>query len=60
MNYKITEVFLDAADKYRVRVIIDEHSSHFFKFDHYPTQEEVNSVADNYLQSLNLNNGEII
>lgn len=54
MNYKITEVFLDPADKYRVRVVIDENSSQFFKFDHYPTQEEVNSVAENYLQSLNM------
>ena len=57
--YKITEVFLDPANQYRVRVIIDENSSQFFKFDHYPTQEEVDIVVDNYLQSLN-NNGEII
>jgi hypothetical protein len=60
MNYTITEVFLDPANKYRVRVVIDENSTQFFKFDHYPTQEEVNVVADNYLQSLNLNNGETI
>jgi hypothetical protein len=60
MNYTITEVFLDEANKYRVRVVVDENSTQFFKFDHYPTQEEVNVVADNYLQSLNLNNGEII
>ena len=59
MNYKIIEVFLDPADKYRVRVAIDENSTQFFKFDHYPTQEEVNSVANQYLQSLN-NNEEII
>jgi hypothetical protein len=59
MNYTITEVFLDEANKYRVRVVVDENSTQFFKFDHYPTQEEVNVVADNYLQSLNLNNGEI-
>jgi hypothetical protein len=58
MNYTITEVFLDPANKYRVRVIIDENSSQFFKFDHYPTQEEVNTVANQYLQSLN--NGEIV
>ena len=60
MNYTITEVFLDPANKYRARVAIDENSTQFFKFDHYPTQEEVNVVANNYLQSLNLNNGEII
>lgn len=51
MDYKITEVFLDSADKYRVRVMIDENSSHFFKFDHYPTQEEVNTVAQNYINN---------
>ena len=52
MNYTITEVFLDEADKYRVRVIIDESSTQFFKFDHYPTQEEVNEVVSNYLLNL--------
>lgn len=56
MNYTITEVFLDPANKYRVRVVIDENSTQFFKFDHYPTQEEVNIVAQNYLQSLNMEN----
>ena len=58
MNYKITEVFLDEADKYRVRVVIDENSSQFFRFDHYPTQEEVNELVSNYLQLQNPNNGE--
>jgi hypothetical protein len=58
MNYKITEVFLDAADKYRARVVIDENSTQFFKFDYYPTQEEVNETVSNYLQSQNPNNGE--
>ena len=58
MNYTITEVFLDPADKYRVRVKIDENSTQFFKFDHYPAQEEVNEVVSNYLSSIN--NREII
>lgn len=51
MNYKITEVFLDVANKYRARVVIDENSTQFFKFDHYPTQEEVNEIVTNYIQS---------
>lgn len=51
MNYTITEVFLDPANKYRVRVALDEHNTQFFKFDHYPTQEEVNLIVSNYLQS---------
>ena len=58
MNYKITEVFLDDANKYRARVVVDENSTQFFKFDHYPTQEEVNELVESYLS--NLNNGEII
>ena len=58
MNYTITEVFLDEANKYRVRVVIDENSTQFFKFDHYPTQEEVNTIVESYLQ--NLINGETI
>jgi hypothetical protein len=58
MNYTITEVFLDPANKYRARVAIDENSTQFFKFDHYPTQEEVNEVVINYISSIN--NGEII
>jgi hypothetical protein len=58
MNYKITEVFLDEANKYRARVVVDENSTQFFKFDHYPTQEEVNELVSNYLQSQNPNNGE--
>jgi hypothetical protein len=49
MNYIISELFLDPANKYRVRVIINENRSEFFKFDHYPTQEEVNIVVENYL-----------
>ena len=56
MNYTITEVFLDEADKYRTRVVIDENSSQFFRFDHYPTQEEVNEVVDNYLKSASSEN----
>lgn len=59
MNYTITEVFLDPANKYRVRVVVDENSTQFFKFDHYPSQEEVNIIVEQHLQSLN-NNGEII
>ena len=59
MNYQITEVFLDPANKYRVRVIIDENLTQFFKFDHYPTQEEVDEVVENFLQFHKLDNGGI-
>jgi hypothetical protein len=48
MNYTITEVFLDTADKYRVRVVVSENTTQFFKFDHYPSQEEVNNIVSEY------------
>ena len=49
MNYDISEVIIDLAGKYRARVIIDENTCTFFKFDHSPSQEEVNNVVENYL-----------
>lgn len=51
MDYIITEVFLDIANKYRVRAIIDNDTkeTYFFRFTNYPTQEEVNIAVDNYL-----------
>ncbi len=61
MNYQITNLFFDMAGKYKVSVMLNQETQHIeiFKFDHYPTQEEVNNVANQYLQSLN-NNEEII
>jgi hypothetical protein len=52
INYTISDVFLDESGKYRVRVIISEYETMFFKFDHYPTQDEVNDITINYLKSL--------
>jgi hypothetical protein len=58
MNYIISEVYLDPANKYRVRVIIDENSAEFFKFDHYPTKEQVNEAVQNYLDNKSLPDNE--
>lgn len=51
MNYQITNLFYDMAGKYKVSVILNPETQEvqIFKFDHYPTQEEVNQVAENYL-----------
>jgi hypothetical protein len=51
MNYEIGEIIIDISGKFRARVIIDENTREtmFFKFDHYPTQEEVNSVVEAFL-----------
>lgn len=57
MNYEISEIIIDLAGKYRARVIINENDCIFFKFDHSPSQEEVNKVVENYLL---LTTGEIL
>lgn len=53
MNYEIVEVITDISGKFRARVIIDENTREtmFFKFDHYPTQEEVNGVVEEFLSN---------
>lgn len=58
MNYTIIEVFLDPANKYRARVVINENSTEFFKFNHYPTQEEVNTTVNQYIESLTVAAGQ--
>jgi hypothetical protein len=57
--HKIIEITPDLANKFRVRVVVDEYSTQFFKFDHYPTQEEVDEAVENFLQFHKLDNGEI-
>ncbi len=52
MNYEISEIIVDSSGKYRIRVIINENTSIFFKFDHSPSQEEINNVVENYLNNL--------
>jgi hypothetical protein len=52
MNYTISEIVLDPANKYRVRVIINEHQSQFFKFDQEPTIEEINNAVEHYIKNI--------
>jgi len=51
MNYEIIEIITDIGGKFRARVIIDENTTQFFKFNHYPTQEEVNQVVEEFLNN---------
>ena len=55
MNFEIVETISDLSGKVRVRVIIDINTREtaFFKFDSYPSQEEVNLVAQSYIDQLN-------
>jgi len=53
MNYEIIEIITDIGGKFMARVIIDENTREtmFFHFDHYPTQEEVNQVVEEFLNN---------
>ena len=51
--FEIANHFVDAAGKYFVRVVISETEAHFFNFDHYPTQEEVDARATLYVEAIN-------
>lgn len=52
--YEIANYFIDASGVYFVRVIIDETQAQFFTFDHYPTQEEVDLVAQQFVDAQNV------
>lgn len=49
--YKIANHFVDEAGVYFVRVVISDTEAQFFTFDHYPTQEEVDEVAQRYVEA---------
>jgi hypothetical protein len=51
--FEIANHFIDEAGVYFVRVVIDETSAQFFTFDHYPTQEEVDIVAQSFVDAKN-------
>lgn len=46
MDYIIIENVVDASAAHRIRVIVDENNTIFLKFDHYPSQEEVNTTVE--------------
>jgi hypothetical protein len=48
----IQEVYRDDAGKYRAIVML-ENESPYFKFDHFPTTEEIEIEVSNYLTSKN-------
>ena len=58
MNYEIVEIITDISGKFRARVVIDENTREtmFLKFDHYPTQEEINDLVQTYISNSQLFN----
>jgi hypothetical protein len=49
--FEIANHFIDEAGVYFVRVIISDTEAQFFTFDHYPTQEEVDTVAQRFVDA---------
>jgi hypothetical protein len=49
--YEIVDHFIDLAGVYFIRVKINENQTNFFTFDHYPTQEEVDTVAQRFVDA---------
>lgn len=48
MDHTIIEVIDNTNNNYMIRVVLDENNTIFLNFDHIPSQEEVNSVVENY------------
>lgn len=51
MNYTIIDISEDMANKFRVRVDYDENDTLYLKFDHYPTQIEIEDFLNRYFES---------
>jgi hypothetical protein len=49
--FEIANHFIDEAGVYFVRVVISDSEAQFFTFDHYPTQEEVDTVAQRFVDA---------
>jgi len=49
--FEIANHFIDEAGVYFVRVVISDSEAQFFTFDHYPTQEEVDTVAQRFVEA---------
>jgi uncharacterized protein YegP (UPF0339 family) len=51
MNYTITNIYKNMANKFRVRIDHD-NGTLYFKFDHYPSEIEIESTVNNYFKIL--------
>lgn len=47
MDHTIIEI-INNSNTYMARIILDQNNSMFLNFGHIPSQEEVNSVVENY------------
>ena len=51
--YHVHSVEQDLAAKWYARVVITEDEAQFFKFDHFPSMDEIQEAAAKYVESIN-------
>jgi hypothetical protein len=56
MTYHVHAVEQDLAAKWYARVVISETEAQFFKFDHFPTMEEIQNAAAAYVAMREIDN----
>jgi hypothetical protein len=49
MTYHVHSVEQDLAAKWYARVVITPEEAQFFKFDHFPTMEEIQTAAEAFV-----------
>lgn len=47
--FEIVSIEQDIAGKFHARVVMSSEETQFFKFDHEPTQAEIDEVATRFL-----------
>jgi hypothetical protein len=56
MTYYVHSVEQDLAAKWYARVVISETEAQFFKFNHFPTMEEIQDAAAAYVAAQEVSN----
>jgi hypothetical protein len=51
MTYHVHSVEQDLAAKWYARVVITEEEAQFFKFDHFPSMEEIQAAATAFVEA---------
>ena len=51
MTYHVHAVEQDLAGKWYARVVLTEDEAQFFKFDHFPTMEEIQASAADFVDA---------
>ena len=52
MKYVVTEKIRDIANKWRIRVLVNERDTIFLKFKDLPTSDQIDLEVDRYLSML--------